>query len=174
MLGRALPLLGMIALFAAAVPSGAAAQCRLCSAPDTGAAEAGSESTPLSVEVDTALDFDRLILMDESRGEARIEPNGNRSASGSIGMVSGRAAVARITVRGEPGRAVDVILPDRLELIGMKGGTIRIESILSDLPRVPMLDAGGQLTILIGGELIVSGDADGDYRGDVPVRVDYQ
>lgn len=173
MLGRALPLLGVIALFAAAVPSGAAAQCRLCATPDTGTAQAGSESTPLSVEVDTALDFDRLILMDESSGAARIEPNGSRSASGSIGMVSGRAAVARIRVRGEPGRAVDVILPGRIELIGMKGGTIRIDSILSDLPRVPMLDSSGQLTILIGGELIVSGDADGDYRGDVPVRVDY-
>ena len=172
MLGRILPLLGLFAL-SAAVPVSAAAQCRLCAAPDTGSAEAGSESTPLSVEVDTALDFDRLILMDEARGAARIEPDGSRSASGSIGMISGRAAVARITVRGEPGRAVDVVLPGRIELIGMKGGTIRIDSILTDLPRTPMLDANGQLTILIGGELVVSGDSDGAYRGDVAVRVDY-
>ncbi len=173
MTGRTLPLLGLFALLNAAVPTGAAAQCRLCATPDTGVAQVGSESTPLSVEVDTALDFDRLILMDEGSGAARIEPNGTRIASGSIGMVSGRAAVARIVVRGEPGRSVDVIVPSRIELIGMKGGTIRIESILSDLPRTPMLDSNGQLTILIGGELTVSGDADGDYRGDVPVRVDY-
>ena len=115
MTGRTLPLLGLLALFAAAVPTGAAAQCRLCATPDTGGAQAGSESTPLSVEVDTALYFDRLSLMDEGRGGVRIEPNGNRIASGSIGMVSGRAAVARITVRGEPGRAVVVILPARIE-----------------------------------------------------------
>lgn len=173
MLGRILPLLCLVTLTATAIPVDVAAQCRLCATPDTGGAEAGSESTPLSVQVDTALDFDRLILMDEGRGAARIEPNGLRIASGSIGMVSGRAAVARIVIRGEPGRRVDVILPGRIELRGMKGGTIRIDSILSDLPRIPALDDNGQLTILIGGELVVSGEADGDYRGDVPIRVDY-
>ena len=39
--------------------------------------------------------------------------------------------------------------------------------------RIPQLDAAGNLTFRFGGRLRVSGDADGDYRGDLPITVEY-
>ena len=45
--------------------------------------------------------------------------------------------------------------------------------IFSDLPAQPRLDSQGLLTFRFGGELHVQGDASGDYRGDVPINVDY-
>ena len=39
----------------------------------------------------------------------------------------------------------------------------------SDLPSGPHLDAAGNLTFRLGGRLAVTGDTDGNYRGDLPV-----
>ena len=47
------------------------------------------------------------------------------------------------------------------------------DPIQCDLPHDPALDSTGTLEFRIGGELVLQGDADGEYRGDVPVSVDY-
>ena len=75
-------------------------------------------------------------------------------------------------IHGEPGRAVRVDLPRSIELYGLKEGAIPI-ALTSDLPDFPMLDSTGQLKVRIGGELPITGEYDGDFRGDVPVIVDY-
>lgn len=156
-----------------AAPQIAAAQCRLCSVPTTARADPDGASTPLRVEVRTTLDFDRLILTGVGAGSAILAPDGSGRARGSVGMLSSRAIAAEVVVRGEPGRAVRVDLPNHIELYGLKGGSVRIGAISSDLPLSPALDAAGELHIRIGGELTVDGDVDGDFRGDVPVIVDY-
>ena len=79
----------------------------------------------------------------------------------------------RIGVRGEPGREVRVELPPSIELSGFNGGSIRLESIQSDLPPMPRLDSNGRLTFRFGGIVHVSGDADGEFRGDARIEVDY-
>jgi hypothetical protein len=48
-----------------------------------------------------------------------------------------------------------------------------IEDIVSDLPGSARLNASGTLTFRFGGRLRVSGDAEGEYRGDVPITVEY-
>lgn len=158
---------------AVAMPAPAAAQCRLCSQPTTIHADPDGASKPLQVEVRTTLDFDRLILTGDGVGAAILAPDGSGRARGSVGMLSSRAVAAEIVVRGEPGRAVRVDLPGHIDLYGLKGGSVRIGSIESDVPTSPALDATGELHIRIGGELTVDGDVDGDFRGDVPVIVDY-
>jgi len=35
------------------------------------------------------------------------------------------------------------------------------------------LDGAGNLSFRFGGRLRINGDADGGYRGDVPITVDY-
>jgi hypothetical protein len=35
------------------------------------------------------------------------------------------------------------------------------------------LDSAGSLSFRFGGRLTISGDAEGDYRGDVPITVEY-
>lgn len=167
--------LSIAAVFAAsltALPVPGAAQCRLCETPTTGPkAEAGSGR--ITLEIETSLDFDRLILVGAGEGTATLRPDGSREVSGMIGSIGGRAMVGSATVRGEPDRGVRIELPRRIELHSLGGGQIAIEDIVSDLPAAPRLDRGGRLTFRFGGRLRVSGDAEGDYRGDVPITVEY-
>ena len=78
-----------------------------------------------------------------------------------------------MAIRGEPGRQVRIDLPHSIELVGINGGTVRLESIRSDLPAVTRLDSTGRLSLRFGGIVQVSGDTDGEFRGDVRVNVEY-
>ena len=166
-----LPALALAAGMAApAMPAGA--QCRLCDTPTTAPDEI-SAAGPVSLEIQTKLDFDRLILLGSGDGTATLLPNGERSVSGMVGDMSGRAMVGSAVVHGEAGRAVRVELPARIELYSLGGAKITIEDIVSDLPSGARLDGAGALGFRFGGRLHISGDAEGEYRGDVPITVEY-
>ena len=81
--------------------------------------------------------------------------------------------VGQVLVRGEPGREVRIELPRSIELTGFNGGSIRIESIRSDLPTMPRLDSNGRLAFRFGGIIRLSGGADGEFRGDARIEVNY-
>jgi len=147
------------------------APCSLCaSASDAALAK---PATPVILDVEVNLDFDRLILTGAGDGSAELGPDGARNVSGSITAISARAMVGEIVIRGEPGRYVRIELPRRIELQGFSGGAIRLESLRSDLPQMPRLDGNGRLRFRIGGVLHLSGDVSGEFRGDVPIEVDY-
>lgn len=175
MLARISSIAILIALAATglAAPGRALAQCRLCSVPTTTPDTGATDAKPIRMEVAASLDFDRLIMTGPGSGQAILRPDGTRQSLGALGGLSGRAVVAEVVIHGEPGRAVRVDLPRTIDLYGLKGGSIRIESLFSDLPDFPALDAAGLLRVRIGGDLRVTGDVDGDFRGDVPVLVDY-
>jgi hypothetical protein len=166
----ALALLAAMGLAAPAMPQDASAPCRLCETP---AKAERRPPTPVSLDVDASLDFDRLILAGKGEGSAQISPDGARAVSGSITAIGARATFGEVTVRGEPGRIIRVSLPDSIELYGLSSGTIRLESIRSDLPPMPRLDGEGRLSFRFGGILRVTGDLDGEFRGDVPIDVEY-
>src|SRR5688500_6379246 len=150
------------AAVAAATP--ARAQCRLCDQPTTTAATLDpAEEVNLSIEA--SLDFDRVVLTGSSGGTATLLPNGERSASGGIAAISGRAMVGAVFIRGQAGRAVRVELPTHLQLYSVSGGRIAVDDIVSDLPDLPKLDSAGNLSFRFGGRLTVTGDSEGDYRG---------
>jgi hypothetical protein len=155
-----------------AMPVPAGAQCRLCDTPTT-TRDDSTGNGPISLEIETSLDFDRLILLGAGDGTATLLPNGQRSVSGMIGDLSGRAMVGSAKVHGEAGRAVRVELPSRIELYSLSGNRITIEDIISDLPASARLDSAGALDFRFGGRLRISGDAEGEYRGDVPITVEY-
>ena len=79
----------------------------------------------------------------------------------------------RLVVMDEPGRAIRIELPSRVDMHSLSGGRITIDRITSDLPSTPRLDSGGRLTFRFGGRIRVSGNADGDFRGDLPITVEY-
>lgn len=175
MSGLRFALLSPIALLAGAfaISAPVRAQCRLCATPTTGA-EAKTDSTPIHLEVQARLDFDQLILMDSSAtGTARLSPDGSSSTSGALGAMTGRAMVGSVIVRGEPGRLVRIGFPAAIQLYGITGGTIRLSALTSDLPSAARLDSQGTLHFRFGGELSVSGNVEGEYRGDIPITVDY-
>lgn len=148
----------------------ASAQCRLCATPPTTAEP--DDTAPVRIEVETNLDFDRLVLGGEGTGSASLSPDGTRRTSGGVLSIGGRAMVGTVTVRGEPGRSVRIGLPRTITLIG-PSGSLQIDAIRSDLPSLPRIGTNGSLSFRFGGELHVSGTADGAFRGDFSVDVDY-
>jgi hypothetical protein len=170
---RGTTLLGLIlAAGAAAAAAPAAAQCRLCTTPTT-SRDDKAEAGDVRLEIESSLNFDRLILFGEGQGTALIRPDGSSSAQGAVAEISPRAVVGSVVVHGEPGRAVRVDLPRRILLHSVSGGEISFDDVVSDLPSLPRLDSAGNLTFRFGGRLTISGNADGDYRGDLPITVEY-
>ena len=172
---RRLPLL-LIGLCTGAagwlLPASAAAQCRLCETPST-VAPTEARDGAITLRVEASLDFDRLILLGAGDGTAEVHPDGSTQVSGMVGAISTRAMVGSATVRGEPGRAVRIDLPRQINLYSLSGGHVLVDEIASDLPRSPKLDSSGALSFRFGGRVRISGDAEGDYRGDLPVTAEY-
>ena len=173
-MSRALPLYRLLVLAASmsVTPSPAMAQCRLCNTPVT-SRSAESKTAPISLDIETKLDFDRLILLGQGDGTAVLRPDGSTTSAGTIADVSSRAMVGTVTVHGEAGRTIRIDLPQRIVLHSLSGGEVTFDDVSSDLPSLPRLDSGGNLTFRFGGRLRVSGDAEGDYRGDLPITAEY-
>lgn len=164
----------MSGLLVAAVPP-AAAQCQLC-APDTAAsaAVARQAATPLRVDVETRLDMGR-IAVGAMGGEVEIDPaSGARRLRGDVVDLGGFALTGTVTVRGEPGAEVRVILPASVDLESGHGRTARVTGLATDLSAAPRLGLDGRLVFRFGGRLQIAGLDDGDYRGRIPVTVEYQ
>lgn len=175
-MGLRLAPFALATLFATSLATPAASQsvlapCRLCSV-DPAKQGSGNE-TAVRLDVETTLDFDRLILSGSGAGMAELGPDGARSVGGSIQAIGARAMVGQVVIRGEPGRHVRIGLPDQIVLHGLSGGTIQLESIRTDLIAAPRLGANGTLTFRFGGILKIDGDSDGEFRGDVPIDVEY-
>jgi len=164
----------LLALAVSIGPGGPAdAQCRLCSEPSTARDGAGTDDD-IRLDIETSLNFDRLVLFGAGSGSAMIRPDGSTSAQGAVSDISPRAMVGTAVVHGQAGRAVRVELPRRILLHSLNGGQISVDDVSSDLPSLPRLDSAGNLTFRFGGRLTVSGDSDGAYRGDLPITVEYQ
>ena len=153
--------------------SPAAGQCRLCETPTTVLSPAGNREG-IALEVQTTLDFDRLVLAGQGQGAAVIRPDGSSAAEGALSGVSPRAMVGSAIVHGAPDRIVRVELPRRVDLYSLSGARITLDNIVSDLPSLPRLDSAGNLNFRFGGRVQISGEADGEYRGDLPITVEYQ
>lgn len=153
-----------------AAPVGA--QCRLCGPGERLTVEE-APAVPVRLEVETSLDFDKLVLLGSAGGIARLGPDGSRLTSGAVEALSPRAMTGEVVIRGEPGRIVRVSMPSRIELFGVGGGQLTIQGLISDLPSNPRLDRDGRLRVRFGGELLIAGDAEGDYRGDIAITVEY-
>lgn len=159
-----------VAIFAASAP--ARAQCRLCSTPTTSAEREGAKAG-VALDVAAGLDFDKLIVLGSSGGSVVLRPDGSRQTSGSVEVIGARAMVGEAHVRGEPGRAIRIDLPRRIELHSVNGSQIVIDEIETDLPSMPRLDSSGSLSFRFGGRLQVNGEQEGDFRGDLPITAEY-
>lgn len=164
--------LSFAAVAAACVSPPVLAQCRLCSTPTT-TAQQDPAVQDVQLEIETALNFDRLITLGPGEGFAELRSNGAKMATGAVTEIGPRAMVGTVVVRGQSGRAVRVDLPARIELFALGGGRMTLDQLETDLPSMPRLDSAGNLTFRFGGRLRVTGDAEGDYRGDLPITVEY-
>lgn len=168
---RALSLAALAAAVAGSSPAGG--QCRLCSKPTTALSQS-TDGDGIQLEIESTLDFGRLILAGDGQGAAVIRPDGSNYAQGALEGMSARTMVGSASIHGTPGRAVRVELPRRIDLYSVGGGRISLDEVVSDLPSLPRLDSAGNLTFRFGGKVTVTGDSDGNYRGDMPITVEYQ
>ncbi len=161
------------ALTVASAPA-ASAQCLLCAPEKAQSAVAREAEVPLRVEVETRLDMGR-IAVGAMGGEVAVDPvSGARRLSGDVVDLGGFALTGVVTVRGAPGAEVRVILPTSVDLEGSHGRTARVTGLATDLNAAPRLGPDGRLVFRFGGRLQIAGADDGDYRGRIPVTVEYQ
>ena len=130
--------------------------------------------TPLRVEVETQLDMGR-IAVGATGGEVEIDPlTGARRLRGGVVDLGGFALTGVVTVSGEPGAEVRVFLPPTVDLESGDGRTARVVGLSTDLSAAPRFGPDGRLQFRFGGRLQVAALGDGDYRGRIPVTVEYQ
>jgi Domain of unknown function (DUF4402) len=157
----------------AATASPVAAQCRLCAAAP---AAAKPPATAISISIETAIDFSRIGLITANQGgTATIDPvTGQRIVSGSLLDLSGLPVQGTVTIRGQRNELVMVQLPPQVTLTNAGGGTLRLSAITTDLKNNTKLDKDGLLRFTFGGRLEIDGNSDGDFRGRVPITVEYR
>jgi hypothetical protein len=156
------------------LPAPAAAPCMLC-APAPQAAQK-PPAAPITVQIDTSIDFARIGLIRANQGGiAAINPDtGQRTLQGQLIDLGGMPVQGTVTIRGEPNEQVLVTLPTQITLTSAGGGTLELSKLTSTLKPNPKLDKDGTLVFSFGGELRIDGAATGDFRGRVPITVDYR
>jgi hypothetical protein len=154
-------------------PAPAAAQCRLC---PPGGQGPRAPSTPISLAVEARLDFSRIGLVTANQGgRATIDPaTGQRTITGALIPLSGIPFTGSVSIRGEPNERVIVTFPSQVTLSTTGGGTLLLRNFTTALRNNPRLERDGTLTFTFGGELLVDGRSDGDFRGTVPITVEYR
>ena len=180
MLGLRLAAFASVALVAAGlvVPAGLNAQdasvapCRLCSA-ETDSTLDAAPAAPLRLQVESRLDFDKIVFEGNGSALLALSPGGTARLSGAATAAGARAMPGAVLVRGEPGRAVRVELPSEVMLFGAGTGSIRIDSLVTDLPSFPRIGGDGTLSFRFGGDLRMTGDSDGAYHGTIDITVEY-
>lgn len=146
----------------------------LCARDKVDGVAARSRETPLRIDVETRLDMGR-IAVGATGGEVELDPaSGARRLRGDVVDLGGFALGGTVTVHGEPGAAVRVILPASVDLESGHGRTARVTGLVTDLTAAPRLGPDGRLIFRFGGRLQVAALDDGDYRGRIPVTVEYQ
>lgn len=147
------------------------AQCRLCT-PDSGSTKV-EEARPLTIDVETSLDFSRAAGTGNGGSIAIDERTGSRRVSG-LADLGGFAIKGSVRLTGEPFRHIRVSLPASVRLMSPDGSSAEATDLRTDLPPDPALDAKGELRFTFGGRLVVSGTAAGEFRGRIPIVADYQ
>lgn len=158
------------------VPAAAPAQCQLCPAGGGNAPAAiGDSLFPISVTVETELDFSRMVIATTSSGSAQIDPlTGARTVSGGLSALGGIPVRGTVRVAGRPLRRLRVSMPAQVQLTAPGGGSADLVDLRTDLSGSPQLGLLGTLEFRFGGTLRVPAGEAGDYRGRIPIEVDYE
>lgn len=152
------------------VPAGAQEGCRLCySSPGATPGEA-----PLTIEIYADLSLGKLAMTGRGGGSVTVDPNSSgKRTQGEMIDLGGTAISGRGLVKGEPLRAVRFDLPERVPMAAPDGSEAELTGFTTNLPAHPVLDSNGRLEFTFGARLVVRGAKGGNYRGRIPITVDY-
>ena len=113
-------------------------------------ASATNGEHPLSITIESALQVGRLGLTGRYDGNAVIDPQTGAKLVGP-----------------------NMIDLGGLTFQGKAGGEAELSDFRTDLPQVAMLDANGQLQFNFGATITSKNAQGGDFRGRIPIRVEY-
>ncbi len=171
-LSAALVAAGLVVPASSSAQQAGAAPCRLCPADSLDSSNA-RPAAPLHLQVETRLDFDKVVFEGKGNALFALSPGGIARLSGAATATGARPMPGSVLIRGEPGRAVRVDLPANVRLFGAGNGAMSIDSLVTDLPSFPRIGDDGTLSFRFGGDLRLSGDGDGAYHGTVDITVEY-
>ena len=159
----------VLAALLLAVPAGAQDSCRLCYS------EAGTVpgERPLTIEIWADLNFSKLALSGRESASAEVSASGGKQTSGAMIDLGGMPVTGHGRITGVPLREVRLDLPDRVEMSAGDGASAQLVHFTTDLPAHPALNANGELEFSFGARLVISGGRGGNYRGRIPISVDY-
>ncbi len=158
-----------LALLLPTPPLAAQDACRLCYV-DPGAKPG---ERPLQLEIQADLSFSKLAMTGQGGGSATVVPQGGKQTQGNVIDLGGMAVSGHGRITGEPGKTVRVDLPDHVPMTAADGSDAELTQFTTDLPRHPVLSPDGTLEFTFGARLVVKGNGGGNYRGRIPISVDY-
>lgn len=157
-------------------PVPAAAQCQLC-APDAQAAAAAKKNPrPITIEIETSIDFAKMGLMSTTQGGTAVldAATGQRTITGALLDLGGLPVTGTVTIRGEPKEHVIVDFPGTVLIYNSSGASYPLSGFTTTLKNNPKIADDGTLRFTFGATLQVSGGAAGKFRGSVPITVEYR
>lgn len=167
---RAGPLVAAAIALLVAAPAAAGDPVRDAGVPDVFA----RPERPLSIEIQSGIEFGRMALRNSGTGAAQIDPQtGQTRVDSNMIDLGGATYQGRARVTGEPLRPVRIELPATVVLRSADGGEARLSDFVTDLPSVAMLDANGVLEFAFGARLTSAGARGGELRGRIRITVDY-
>jgi len=141
---------------------------------DPFAAPAAGGERPLSITIESGLQVGRLGLTGRDDGDAAIDPQtGAKQVGRNMIDLGGLAFQGKVTVTGQPLKPVRIDLPRTVMLRSPGGGEAELSDFRTDLSGVAILDANGQLQFNFGATISSRNAQGGDFRGRIPIRVEY-
>lgn len=163
------------ALIAAPLPAGATGEepCELCFE-NFNRGFGAAQARALSIEIESGIGFSRMALKGRKDGEAQIDPQtGTKRVDGNMIDLGGAAFEGRARVTGEPLRPIRIEMPPMVKLRAPNGAEADLLEFTTNLPAMPMLDENGVLEFAFGARIASRGGQGGNFRGRIPIRVEY-
>ena len=141
----------------------------------TAASEGDLREIPISIDVITQLDFSRAAHTGQGDGGIALDAaSGTKRIDGGLIDLGGYGLAGTAIVHGEPGRGVRIDMPGTITMSSSTGGQIEITNLRTNLSAAPRIDSFGQLAFSFGGNVRVTGDASGTFRGRIPITAEYE
>ena len=129
---------------------------------------------PLSITIESGISVGRLGLQGRQDGDAAIDPQtGAKRVGANMIDLGGLSYQGKATITGQPLRPVRIELPPSVVLYSQTGAEAELSAFRTDLAGVAMLDASGQLQFNFGATITSKGGQGGNFRGRIPIRVEY-
>lgn len=133
-----------------------------------------NRNVPLRIEIESGIDFSRSALRGTIDGDALIDPQtGEKVVGPNMIDLGGLPYQGRARVTGKPLQPVRIDLPASVTLRSAKGAKAELSDFTTDIPGVAVLDANGELTFRFGARITTIEARGGNFRGRIPIRVEY-